>query len=95
MVGRGDGVRALILVSVCAVADAVRRARQVNVLDKSRADWGEVKKDTAVETELEEYKKSGDKYLDRVDFLKRAELRQYEKERDQRLASDVRNRSRV
>lgn len=30
-----------------------------------------------------------------VDFLKRAELREYEKERDQRLAADVRNRGRL
>ena len=67
----------------------------MNVLDKSRADWGELKKDSAVEAELEVYKKSGDKYLDRVDFLKRAELREYEKERDARLGADVRNRGRL
>ena len=67
----------------------------MNVLDKSRSDWGEVKKDNKVEAELEEYKKSGDKYLDRQDFLKRAELREYEKERDQRLGADVRNRGRL
>ncbi len=48
-----------------------------------------------VEAELEEYKKSGDKYLDRVDFLKRAELRQYEKERDERLGADIRTRGRL
>lgn len=65
------------------------------MLDKSRADWGEVKKDSAVEAELEEYKKSGGKYLDRVDFLQRAELREYEKERDARLGADVRNRGRL
>lgn len=30
-----------------------------------------------------------------VDFLKRSELRQYEQERDQKLAADVRNRGRL
>lgn len=30
-----------------------------------------------------------------VDFLKRAELREYEKERDQKLSADVRNRGRL
>jgi hypothetical protein len=30
-----------------------------------------------------------------VDFLKRAELREYEQERDRRLASDVRTRGRL
>ena len=48
-----------------------------------------------IEDELEDYKKSGDKYLEKVDFLKRAELREYEKERDQRLGSNMRNRGRL
>lgn len=48
-----------------------------------------------VDEELEGYKKSGDKYLDKVDFLKRAELRQYEQERDQRLSRDMRSRGRL
>ena len=48
-----------------------------------------------IEEELEDYKKSGDKYLGKVDFLKRAELREYEKERDQRLGSNMRNRGRL
>lgn len=48
-----------------------------------------------VEEELEAYKKSGDKYLDKVDFLKRSELREYEKERDARLSGDVRSRGRL
>ena len=48
-----------------------------------------------VDDELEAYKKSNDKYLDKVDFLKRAELRQYEKERDARLGGDIRSRGRL
>ena len=48
-----------------------------------------------VEDELEAYKKGTDKYLDKVDFLKRAELREYEKERDARLGSDMRSRGRL
>ena len=51
--------------------------------------------DMQVDEELEGYKKSGDKYLDKVDFLKRAELRQYEQERDQRLSRDMRSRGRL
>jgi len=35
------------------------------------------------------------RYLDRQDFLARSEVREYEKERDARLNSDVRNRSRA
>jgi hypothetical protein len=48
-----------------------------------------------VEEELEAYKRSGGQYLDKVDFLKRAELAEYEKERDLRLGADVRSRGRL
>lgn len=47
-----------------------------------------------VDEELTVYNKSSDKYLEKVDFLKRAELREYEIERDKRLGSDARTRGR-
>lgn len=50
---------------------------------------------TEVDEELEEHKRSGGQYLDKVGFLQRAELREYEKERDQRLAADMRGRGRL
>jgi hypothetical protein len=34
-------------------------------------------------------------FLDKQEFLRQAELREYEQERDRRLASDVRNRGRL
>lgn len=34
-------------------------------------------------------------YLEKKDFLQRAELREYEQERDKRLASDMRTRGRL
>lgn len=61
----------------------------------SRAAELDVSVGMQVDEELEGYKKSGDKYLDKVDFLKRAELRQYEQERDQRLSRDMRSRGRL
>ena len=48
-----------------------------------------------MEEELEAHKRSGGQYIDKVDFLKRAELAEYEKERDLRLGTDIRNRSRT
>ena len=48
-----------------------------------------------VEDELETYKKSSNKYLDKVDFLKRTELKEYEMERDARLGGDIRSRGRL
>jgi len=82
-------------VGMDAVLASLQGAKKVNVLEKSRGDWGEFKKgDTQVEEELEAYKKSGGKYLDKVDFLKRSEVREYEAERDKRLSGDIRNRAR-
>lgn len=79
-----------------AVLASLQQAKKVTVLDKSRADWKDYKKkDETVEEELEMHKRSADQYLDKQAFLKEAELREYEKERDRRLASDVRNRGRL
>lgn len=79
-----------------SVLASLQNAKKVTVMDKSRDDWGHLKKsDAQLEEELESYKKSGDKYLDKVDFLKRSELREYEAERDQRLQNDMRTRGRT
>lgn len=79
-----------------AVLASLESAKKVNVLDKSRDDWGNFKsEDAQISEELEAYKKSGGKYLDKVDFLKRAELREYEAQRDKRLAGDAKSRGRL
>lgn len=66
------------------------------MLDKTKMDWqGAKAADTTMEEELEAHKRSGQQYLDKQDFLKRAELREYEQERDKRLAADVRLRGRL
>jgi hypothetical protein len=79
-----------------AVLASMAAAKKVTVLDKSQADWRQFKKtDDNVDQELEVHKRSGAAYLDRQAFLKKVELAEYEKERDQRLASDVRNRGRL
>lgn len=79
-----------------AVLESLAQAKKITVLDKSRSDWKHFKKaDEAVEEELEAHKRSGTTYLEKQEFLGRAELAEYERERDQRLASDVRNRGRL
>ena len=73
----------------------MEKAKKLNVLDKSKMDWKEVKEgDAEMEEDLERHKK-GKTYLEEQDFLKRAELREYEIERDARLAGDVRTRGRL
>lgn len=73
----------------------MEKTRKLNVLDKSKMDWKEVKDaDAEMEEDLERHKR-GKTYLEEQDFLKRAELREYEIERDARLAGDVRTRGRL
>lgn len=79
-----------------AVLASLAQAKKVTVLDKSRSDWRDFKQsDTTIEEELETHKRSGATYLEKQAFLGRVEHAEYEKERDRRLASDVRNRGRL
>lgn len=79
-----------------AVLSSLAAAKKVTILDKSRQDWSGLKEaDTSLEEELEAHKKGGDQYLDKQGFLQRADLREYEQERDRRLASDMRTRGRL
>lgn len=79
-----------------AVLESLTQAKKVTVFDKSQADWKDYKKtDELVEEELETHKRSGATYLEKKEFLGRAEVAEYERDRDRRLASDVRNRGRL
>lgn len=73
----------------------IEKKQKINVLDKSRKDWTEFKEEKKIEEELESYNKSGDKYTDRVAFLQRSDLREYERERDARLALQAKRQSDV
>lgn len=76
-----------------ALLQQISKKPKVSVLDKSRQDWGQYKDETGLAEELEAYKKSGDKYLDKVAFLQRTDLREYERERDIRLAVQAKRRT--
>lgn len=78
---------------VDAVLEQIKKKQKLSVLDKTKKDWGEYKEENkGVEDELDKYKKSSDKYLDKVSFLERADYRQFEKERDARLALQSKRR---
>lgn len=71
----------------------IEKKPKLNVLEKSRKDWTDFKEEKQIKQELESYKKSGDKYTDRVAFLQRSDLREYERERDARLALQAKKQS--
>jgi hypothetical protein len=76
-----------------AVLASLGQVKKVTVLDKTRADWKDLKRtDAELKEELESHKRSGTTYLEKQAFLKQAELAEYERERDARLGADVRNR---
>ncbi|KAH9288559.1 hypothetical protein KI387_032676, partial [Taxus chinensis] len=76
-----------------ALLEKLSKKRKLNILDKSRKDWGEFKEEKGLEEELDAYNKSGDKYLDKMSFLQKADLREFERERELRLAQQARRRA--
>uniref|UniRef100_A0A0N5A7Y5 Craniofacial development protein 1 n=1 Tax=Syphacia muris TaxID=451379 RepID=A0A0N5A7Y5_9BILA len=56
----------------------------MSVLDKSQKDWNEFKEQEGIEEDLTTHNRGRDGYLDKVDFLTRADFRQFINERDAR-----------
>ncbi|CAN6548407.1 unnamed protein product [Malus baccata var. baccata] len=71
---------------VDAFLEQLKKKPKLSVLDKTKKDWGEFKEEKGLEGELESYKKSSNQYLDKVNFLQRADFREFERERDAQLA---------
>lgn len=78
--------------AVDAVLEQIKKKPKLSVLDKTKKDWGEFKEEQKLEEELDAYKKSSNQYLDKVSFLQRADYREFERERDARLALQARRR---
>lgn len=79
--------------AVDAVLEQIKKKPKLSVLDKTKKDWGEFKEEhKGLEDELDAYKKSSNQYLDRVSFLQRADYREFERERDARLAMQSKRR---
>ncbi|KAJ6357161.1 hypothetical protein OIU78_005109 [Salix suchowensis] len=80
--------------AVDAVLEQIKKKPKLSVLDKTKKDWGEFKDENkGLEDELDAYKKSSNQYLDRVSFLERTDYREFERERDARLALQARRRT--
>lgn len=78
--------------AVDAVLEQIKKKPKLSVLDKTKKDWGEFKEEQRLDEELDAYKKSSNQYLDKVSFLQRADYREFERERDARLALQARRR---
>ncbi|KAF3339839.1 craniofacial development protein 1 isoform X2 [Carex littledalei] len=77
-----------------SVLEQIKKKPKLSVLDKTKKDWGEFKEENkGMEDELDKYKKSSNQYLDKVSFLQRADYREFERERDARLASQAKRKA--
>lgn len=79
--------------AVDVVLEQIKKKQKLSVLDKTKKDWGEFKEENkGLEEDLDAYKKSSNQYLDKVSFLQRTDYREFERERDARLALQARRR---
>lgn len=75
------------------ILDQIKKKQKLSVLDKTKKDWGDYKDERkGLEEELDAYKKSSNQYLDKVSFLQRTDLREFERERDARLAMQAKRK---
>ncbi|KAJ0980551.1 hypothetical protein J5N97_008806 [Dioscorea zingiberensis] len=75
------------------ILEQIKKKPKLSVLDKTKKDWGEFKEEKGLEEELDAYKKSSNQYLDKVSFLQRTDYREFERERDARLASQAKRKT--
>lgn len=73
--GRGGG-------GLSSILSQLGKKEKISTLEKSKLDWDMFKKDENIEEELQAHNKGKNGYLERQDFLERADLRQFEIEKD-------------
>ncbi|KAI3856774.1 hypothetical protein MKX03_022388 [Papaver bracteatum] len=80
--------------AVDTILEQIKKKQKLSVLDKTKKDWGEFKEENkGLEDELDAYKKSSNKYTDKVSFLQRTDMREFERERDARLSLQSKRKS--
>lgn len=84
--GRG-GIRRAGLGGISSVLGQIGKKAKISTLEKSKLDWDNFKKQENIEEELNTHNKGKDGYLERQDFLQRADLRQFEIEKQLRNSS--------
>lgn len=84
--GRG-GIRRVGLGGISSVLGQIGKKAKISTLEKSKLDWDSFKKQENIEEELNTHNKGKDGYLERQDFLQRADLRQFEIEKQLRNSS--------
>ncbi|KAB7502332.1 Craniofacial development protein 1 [Armadillidium nasatum] len=76
--------RPLGLSSVVSLLDS--KKKKLTTLEKTKIDWLNYKTSEGIQEEMQNHLKSKDGYLEKKEFLERADLRQFEIERDMRMS---------
>ncbi|KAK6174404.1 hypothetical protein SNE40_017689 [Patella caerulea] len=69
------------------VLNKIGKKQKMSVLDKSKMDWNSFKKDEGIEDDLKLHNNSKEGYIERMKFLQRTDLRQFEIEKNLRMSS--------
>lgn len=75
--GRGGG-------GIASILGQIGKKNKLSTLEKSKLDWDRFKKDEGIEEQLQTVNKGKAGYLEKQDFLERADLRQFEIEKQLR-----------
>ncbi|XP_015185264.1 PREDICTED: craniofacial development protein 1 [Polistes dominula] len=89
--GRGGVGRGVMkrggLGGISSVLGQIGKKAKISTLEKSKLDWDNYKKQENIEEEIVNHNRGKDGYLERQDFLQRADLRQFEIEKQLRNTS--------
>lgn len=85
--GRGRGFKRAGLGGISSVLGHLGKKAKISTLEKSKLDWDNYKKQENIEEEISTHNKGKGGYLERQDFLQRADLRQFEIEKQLRSAN--------
>ncbi|GLG97156.1 Craniofacial development protein 1 [Gryllus bimaculatus] len=77
--GRGRGAGGLT-----SILGQIGKKAKIGTLEKSKLDWDRFKRTEGIEDELRTFNRGKDGYLEKQDFLQRADLRQFEIEKSLR-----------
>lgn len=75
------GIKRPAIGGLGSVLSQIKKSK-TSTLEKSKQEWGQFKKEEGLEEELDQHNRSKDAYVERQAFLLRADLRQFENERE-------------
>lgn len=72
------------IAGISSVLGQLGKKPKISTLEKSKLDWENFKKQQQLQEEISTHNKGKDGYLEKQDFLQRADLRQFEIEKQMR-----------